>query len=196
MKRSRRLSHDTDIIGFLKGLSPEVRCRAIELLNETEREALDRTWAGWAHAGQLPPAKGADGTAWSTWVIMAGRGFGKTLAGAQWITARIAASAKAARPIRIALVGATVEDARRVMCVKSVHARVGKSHRAEPVAHLFEAGRVRLHGRMAELEAQLLGMIAGGGYEGPGASPDRADAMVWGVGELMRVRAEVRVRAI
>ena len=39
---------------------------------------------------------------------------------------------------------------------------------------------------MPELEAQLLGLIAGGGYEGPGLSPDRADAMVWGVGEVMR----------
>jgi phage terminase large subunit-like protein len=38
---------------------------------------------------------------------------------------------------------------------------------------------------MPELEAQLLGLIAGGGYEGPGHSPDRADAMVWGVTELM-----------
>ena len=77
--------------------------------------------------------------------------------------------------------------------VRLVTAIKGKSARAEPVAHLFEAGRVRLHGRMAELEAQLLGLIAGGGYEGPGASPDRADAMVWGVGEVMRdVRVGVR----
>jgi phage terminase large subunit-like protein len=37
-------------------------------------------------------------------------------------------------------------------------------------------------------------LIAGGGYEGPGHSPDRADAMVWGVAELMLgARREVRV---
>ena len=54
-----------------------------------------------------------------------------------------------------------------------------------------------LHGRMPELEAQLLGMIAGGGYEGPGQSPDRADAMVCGgVSELMKERAEPRVRVV
>jgi phage terminase large subunit-like protein len=70
--------------------------------------------------------------------------------------------------------------------VRLVHATQGKTTRAEPVAHLFEAGKAVLHGRMAALEAQLLGMIAGGGYEGPGKSPDRADAMVWGVGEVMR----------
>jgi phage terminase large subunit-like protein len=45
------------------------------------------------------------------------------------------------------------------------------------------------------LEAQLLGMIAGGGYEGPGTSPDRADAMVWALTELMlaRERGEPRI---
>ena len=80
--------------------------------------------------------------------------------------------------------------------VRLVHASTGKTTRAEPVAHLFEAGRAVLHGRMPELEAQLLGMIAGGGYEGPGESPDRADAMVWGVSELMRERGVVRVRVV
>ena len=80
--------------------------------------------------------------------------------------------------------------------IKLVSAHTGKSARAEPVAHLFEAGRAWLHGRMPELEAQMLGMIAGGGYEGPGSSPDRADAMVWGVSELMKERAEPRVRVV
>ena len=50
---------------------------------------------------------------------------------------------------------------------------------------LFEAGKVLLHGRFPELEAELCGMIAGGDYEGPGTSPDRADAMVWGLTELL-----------
>jgi phage terminase large subunit-like protein len=79
--------------------------------------------------------------------------------------------------------------------VRLVNARHGKSVRAEPVAQLFEAGKARLHGAMPELEAQLLGMIAGGGYEGPGTSPDRADAMVWGVSEVMRT-VGVRVREV
>jgi phage terminase large subunit-like protein len=41
-------------------------------------------------------------------------------------------------------------------------------------------------------------MIGGGGYEGPGASPDRADAMVWAMSELMlgKARAEPRVRRL
>ncbi|HYJ81750.1 MAG TPA: terminase family protein [Allosphingosinicella sp.] len=69
--------------------------------------------------------------------------------------------------------------------IKLVPAIQGKTDRAAPVAMLFEAGQVLLHGRFPELEAQLCGMIAGGDYEGPGSSPDRADAMVWGLTELM-----------
>jgi phage terminase large subunit-like protein len=94
------------------------------------------------------------------------------------------------------MVKAVLQTADPDLRVRLVNAHTGKSARAEPVAHLFEAGRVRLHGRMPELEAQLQGMIAGGGYEGPGQSPDRADAMVWGVSELMKERAVVRVRGL
>jgi len=71
------------------------------------------------------------------------------------------------------------------MRIKLVPAVQGKTDRAAPVAMLFEAGKVLLHGRFPALEAELLGMIAGGDYEGPGTSPDRADAMVWALTELM-----------
>jgi phage terminase large subunit-like protein len=82
--------------------------------------------------------------------------------------------------------------------VKLVTAVQGKVDRAAPVALLFEAGRVLLHGRFPQLEAQLCGMIAGGEYEGPGKSPDRADAMVWGLTELMLTpeRAPPSVRGL
>jgi phage terminase large subunit-like protein len=48
------------------------------------------------------------------------------------------------------------------------------------------------------LEAELLWMIAGGDYEGPGVSPDRADAMVSALTELMlgKERAEPRIRRL
>ena len=81
--------------------------------------------------------------------------------------------------------------------VKLVTAIPGKTVRAEPVARLFEAGQVLLHGRFPALEAQLCGLIAGGDYEGPGTSPDRADAMVWALTELMLgVQYEPRIRAL
>lgn len=441
----RRLPPGTGVLDVFKALDTETRRRALAMLPEIEREALDREWRAWAHDGQFVPV-GPEGEDWSTWVIKGGRGFGKTRAGAQWIESLIAAHPEV--PLRIALVGATIDDARRVMVegpsgllqvadrwveewhrtlgrlrfvtgaeaqlfsgacphllrgpahhfawcdelakwehsqeawdmlqlglregtrpralvtttpqsgsvlaaimaepdtrvsggptranrhlprafrervyrlyegtrlgrqeldgevlpnvagalwtveliercrvepspagpfertviavdpptgagtcgivacaregsgaeavmhvvadhsvtdcspeswsgavaaaaeahgtidvvaeanqggkmvkavfhtadprlrVRLVNAHTGKAARAEPVSHLFEAGRARLHGRMPELEAQLLGFVAGGGYEGPGDSPDRADAMVWGVTELMRDRAAPRV---
>jgi phage terminase large subunit-like protein len=94
------------------------------------------------------------------------------------------------------MVRTILHDADPRLHVRLVLADRGKSARAEPVAHLFEAGRAKLHGRMPELEAQLLGLIAGGVYEGPGDSLDRADAMVWGVSELMREQPEPRVRVV
>jgi phage terminase large subunit-like protein len=42
----------------------------------------------------------------------------------------------------------------------------------------------------------LCGLIAGGGYEGPGESPDRADAMVWALSELMLGREPREPRII
>ena len=82
--------------------------------------------------------------------------------------------------------------------VKIVHARAGKSARAEPIAAFFETGEARLAGRFPELEDQLAGMILGGEYQGPGRSPDRADAMVWALTELLleTPQGEPRVRRL
>jgi phage terminase large subunit-like protein len=94
------------------------------------------------------------------------------------------------------MVQAVLRTADSSLRVKLVHARHGKADRASPVAMLFEVGKVTLHGRFPDLEAQLCGLIAGGGYEGPGASPDRADAMVWALTELLlsKDKPEPRVR--
>jgi phage terminase large subunit-like protein len=89
------------------------------------------------------------------------------------------------------MVKAVLHTADPKLKVKLVTASVGKAERAAPVAMLFEAGKVVLHGRFPELEAELLGMIAGGDYEGPGHSPDRADALVWGLTELMLEREQL-----
>lgn len=79
--------------------------------------------------------------------------------------------------------------------VRLVHAKGSKSARAEPVAARFETGKAKLAGRFAEFEDELARLTYGGGYEGPGRSPDRADAMVWAMSELVRPRAEPRVRS-
>ncbi|WP_292519251.1 terminase family protein [Mesorhizobium sp.] len=66
---------------------------------------------------------------------------------------------------------------------KEVTASRGKVARAEPVAALYEQGRVSHVGSMPELEDQMC-LIAPEGYVGEG-SPDRADALVWALTELM-----------
>ena len=73
--------------------------------------------------------------------------------------------------------------------VRGVFARYGKGDRAEPVAMLFESGKAKLAGSFPELEDELCAMTRGGSYAGPGRSPDRADAMVWAMSELMLGRA-------
>ena len=85
--------------------------------------------------------------------------------------------------------GAMVESVLRAadiaLPLRLVHASTGKAARAEPVAALYEAGRVRHVGQFPQLEDQLCGLLAGGRYEGPGRSPDRADALVWAMTELL-----------
>lgn len=66
---------------------------------------------------------------------------------------------------------------------KEVTASRGKVARAEPVAALYEQGRVSHVGSFPELEDQMC-QIDASGYIGEG-SPDRADALVWALTELM-----------
>ncbi len=65
----------------------------------------------------------------------------------------------------------------------AVHASRGKSARAEPIAALYEQGRVRHMPGLGELEDQMCRMTVKG-YEGRG-SPDRVDALVWALHALM-----------
>ena len=94
------------------------------------------------------------------------------------------------------MVGHVLRSASVHLPVRLVSASRGKSARAEPVAALFEAGRAKLAGRFPQLEDELTGLSAGGGYAGPGSSPDRADACVWAMSALTGVRAAPRVSAL
>ena len=87
-------------------LSRPERMAAIDRMSPRERLSLQPYWRLWAHDGQVPPENG-----WHTWLIMAGRGYGKTRAGAEWVR-EVAEGDPAAR---IALVGASLGEARRVM---------------------------------------------------------------------------------
>ncbi|BDI59628.1 DNA-packaging protein [Qipengyuania nanhaisediminis] len=88
-----------------------------------------------------------------------------------------------------AMVEAVLRAADHTLPIKLVHASRGKVARAEPIAALYGAGRVRHCGNFARLEDQLCGLLMGGDYAGPGRSPDRADALVWALSELMLSRS-------
>ena len=89
-----------------------VQDRFLSELDEGELVALPFLFEFWAMPHQLPP-KGD----WRSWVIMGGRGAGKTRAGAEWVRAQV----EGARPLdagrcrRVALVGETIEQVREGM---------------------------------------------------------------------------------
>lgn len=78
----------------------------IRQLKPKELRALRYEWRFWARQKQLPP----EGS-WQYWLVMAGRGFGKTRIGAEWVIDKAQRNAGC----RIALVGETVPDVRDVM---------------------------------------------------------------------------------
>ncbi|WP_294030326.1 terminase family protein, partial [Sphingopyxis sp.] len=95
-----------DILEQLSTLTPgQLRRLMRDLSGKHLRELIER-WQGWAQDGQCEPPGD-----WRVWMIRAGRGFGKTRAGAEWISewARMEPGA------RIALVAANDADGQRVM---------------------------------------------------------------------------------
>ena len=81
------------------------------------------------------------------------------------------------------LVVAVLQQFRKELPVHKVHATRGKWVRAEPVASLYAQGRVVHVGRFEALEDQMCAFGPDGRVEG--RSPDRVDALVWAVTELM-----------
>lgn len=74
-------------------------------LPDTERAGFNYLWRSWARDPQKPPPGD-----WRFWLILAGRGFGKTRAGAEWIREQVEAGRR-----RLALIGPTAADVRDVM---------------------------------------------------------------------------------
>ncbi len=87
-------------------LSPEDRAAFLADLSELEAAHLLHDWCFWARPEQMPPT-----APWETWLLLAGRGFGKTRTGAEWVRAE----AESGRRRRIALVGPTLRDVRKTM---------------------------------------------------------------------------------
>lgn len=85
--------------------------------------------------------------------------------------------------------GAMVEGTVRMVdpnvSFRAVHASRGKVVRAEPVSALYEQGRVHHVGAFPELEDQLCSFTSDFDRSRAGYSPDRLDALVWALFELM-----------
>jgi phage terminase large subunit-like protein len=173
-----------------------------------EGEGMERIVVG------VDPPAGADAGSDACGIVVAGRREGRLYVLADescqglrpdgWAARVAAAVARWDADIVVAEAnngGAMVEHvlkaAEVAVRVKLVHASRGKGARAEPIALRFESGRAFFAGSFPQLEDELAGLTAGGGYQGPSRSPDRADAMVWAMWELSETRSGVpRVRRL
>ena len=91
---------------LLLALETTDRLKELKKLTDEERRKFRHHWRLWARDEQVSPVLD-----WRLWLILAGRGFGKTRAGAEWVR-EIADADPAAR---FALVGASLGDVRAVM---------------------------------------------------------------------------------
>ena len=83
------------------------------------------------------------------------------------------------------LVEANIRTIDRNIPIKKIHANKGKYLRAEPISSLYEQNKVKHVGVFAELESQMCDFTPGSGK-----SPDRLDAMVYALTELMITNME------
>lgn len=125
----------------LAALTPDALRRFFEAASDAVLDYFEYDWLAKARLDQLPPDND-----WLIWVLLGGRGSGKTRAGAEWIQSRVEQGAK-----RIALVGPSYHEARAVM----VEGESGLLNIARPENRpIFHPSRRRLewpNGAVAEL---------------------------------------------
>ncbi len=100
------MTNQTSPAQYLASLPENERNEWLNQLSDLERAELNYNWKFWARPNQLPPPGD-----WDTWVVFAGRGFGKTRMGSEWVRQK----AHEFPGCRIALVAETAADARDVM---------------------------------------------------------------------------------
>lgn len=125
---------------MLASLPPQQRQAILDGLTEAQAEQLAWDWRFWARPEQIAPAGD-----WLTWVILAGRGFGKTRSGAEWVREQVAAGKR-----RIALIAETQKDLEEVMIegdsgILSVFPSSERpAYRRRPVRLEFKSGALAL----------------------------------------------------
>lgn len=98
---------------LLASLPEDQRLSILSELTEAQANGLAWDWRFWARPDQLPPSD----PLWKVWLILAGRGFGKTRTGAEWVRDNVCGSTPlgSGRYKQIALIAETAADAREVM---------------------------------------------------------------------------------
>lgn len=94
------------LVSWMSSLPADERRKLLDDLPDDAARLLPYYWPFYARPSQLPPPGD-----WRVWMLMAGRGFGKTRAGAEWVIER----ARSGRYERIALVARISEDVRGVL---------------------------------------------------------------------------------
>ena len=102
-----RQRRSDDVLARLRRLTSGELRRVLRDLTDAQKAELAARWYGFEHDGQREPPGD-----WRIWLIRAGRGFGKTRAGAEWV---IQVARALGKDGRIALVGANAQDVRKVM---------------------------------------------------------------------------------
>ena len=92
-------------VSWLSSQPEHERDLFLATLTDDELQHLQYDWMFWARQNQLPPSGD-----WFVWFVLAGRGFGKTRTGAEWVRMRVQQGFR-----RIALIGKTAADVRDVM---------------------------------------------------------------------------------
>ena len=96
----------SELLRTLRKADEPDRLKLLKSLTHDQKKELRYHWRVWARHDQLAPPGD-----WRLWLIMAGRGFGKTRAGAEWVREIVKANPQA----RIALIAASLNDGRAVM---------------------------------------------------------------------------------
>jgi phage terminase large subunit-like protein len=99
------LNPQTASLAELLSSQPESeRLAFLASLSSEEAAALEHYWPFWARPAQMPPPG-----SWRTWLILAGRGFGKTRTGAEWVRESVKHFSL------VNMIAATADDARDIM---------------------------------------------------------------------------------
>jgi phage terminase large subunit-like protein len=93
----------------LAGLPADARAAVLASLTAPELESLEYQWAFWARQDQLPP----QGVEWRTFLMLGGRGSGKTRSAAEWVRGEL----EAGRRRQIGIIAPTADTLRRI-CVE------------------------------------------------------------------------------